>query len=202
MENTYQNILGSERTVEIIFIEEAIRKYCKTRSSLLDIGGVPTTSEQMSGVYQCIKSLLLDYKVSDFRPSEYQGDFVQINFGDTKFDSCMFLSSLEHFPQCTESDIVYRDNYDRKGYEKALSILKEKGIIFLTVPFGKHVWQPYHQNYNWDGILNLTKGSTILESYTYRLINNVWTISDPSTMEDILYTDKAYGVGCFILQKN
>jgi len=202
MNQSYQNTLGSERTVEIIFIEEAIRKYCQPGSSLLDIGGVPTTTEQMTGVYNCINSLSLKYDVSDFRHCKYQGDFVQIDFGQTTFDTCMFLSSLEHFPQCTESDLTFRDNYDRKGYEKALSILNDKGYIFLTVPFGKHVWQPYHQNYNWQGILDLTKGSTIVESFTYRLIDNVWTLSDPNTMEDILYTDRAYGVGCFILQKD
>ena len=96
---------------------------------------------------------------------------------------------------------MFREGYDRKGYEKALSILNDGGYIFLTVPFGKHVWQPYHQNYNWQGILDLTKGSKIIESYTYRLINEEWVITDPNEMEDVLYTDRAFGVGCFILQK-
>lgn len=201
MKESYYNTLGSERTVEVLFIQEAISKYCKFGSSVLDIGGVPTSENQMIDVYIAIKNLHLDYKITDFRRSDYQGDFINIDFQDKKFDTCIFLSSLEHFPQCTESDLVFREGYDRKGYEKALSVLNDSGYIILTVPFGKHIWQPYHQNYNWNGILNLTQGSKIIESYTYELIEDKWILTDPKSMEHILYTDRAYGVGCFILQK-
>ena len=120
------------------------------------------------------------------------------------------MSSLEHFSQCTESDVIYRDKYDIKGFQKALQVLNPNGLIFLTVPFGKHRWQNFHQNYNWDGILELTKGSTIVESYTYRLHNEqvsgphngLWILEDPKTMEDVLYEDRAFGVGCFVLRKD
>ena len=152
-----------------------------------------------------LKENKIDYRISDFRGGHYPGDFVEYNFGDEKFDMGVFLSSLEHFPKCTESDSQWREGYDRKGYEKALSILKDNGYIFLTVPFGKHRWQPngFHQNYNWQGILNLTEGSKIIESHTYTLNEEdyEWVKTDPHSMEEVLYTDKAYGVGLFILQK-
>jgi hypothetical protein len=115
----------------------------------------------------------------------------------------MFISSLEHFSQCTEGDVIYREGEDNKGFQKALSLLKDSNsVIFLTVPFGFHKWQPYHQNYDWNGILKLTKGSSIIESYTYRLIddNKSWKLWDPKDMTDVFYTDKAYGVGCFVLK--
>ena len=159
MEQTISNYLNSERSVEVIFIEEALKKCYQPGNAVLDIGGVPTNSVWLSDFYNYIKDNKIDYRVSDFRQCDYPGDFVQINFGDQKFDINIFLSSLEHFPQCTESDVIFREGYDRKGYEKALSILNDGGYILLTVPFGKHVWQPYHQNYNWQGILDLTKGS-------------------------------------------
>ena len=111
------------------------------------------------------------------------------------------MSSLEHFPQCTESDLIFREGYDKKGFEKALHLLTPQGYIFLTVPFGKHRWQNFHQNYNYEGILNLTKGTSIQESYTYSLIENKWILTNPLEMENILYTDKCYGVGCFVLKK-
>jgi len=203
MDKEYINNLGSERSVEVIFIEQILKKYYKEGNIVLDIGGVPTTDQHLASFYKFVNDSNIDYRISDFRGGTYVGDFVEYDFKNDTFDIAIFLSSLEHFPQCTESDVIYREGYDKKGFEKALSILNENGIIFLTVPYGKHRWQEYHQNYNWDGILNLTSGSTILEHYTYRLYtDNTWKLEDPHNMEDIIYSDKAYGVGCFVLQKN
>ena len=205
MENNYFNNLGSERSVEVIFVEYALRKYYKNNDVILDIGGVPTTDMHLNHFKQYISDNNIDYRISDFRGGHYQGDFVEYNFTET-FDIGIFLSSLEHFPKCTESDSIWREGYDRKGYEKSLQILNPNGYIFLTVPFGKHRWQPngFHQNYNWQGILDLTKGSTIVESHTYALSEdeNEWVKTHPNLMEEILYTNRAGGVGCFILQKN
>jgi len=203
MESVISNNLGSERSVEVLFIEEYVKKYYTPGNVVLDIGGIPTNSAHLSKFYNFLTENRVDYRVSDFRPCNYPGDFVQYDFKDEKFDMAIFLSSLEHFPQCTESDVVYRHGYDKLGYQKALSILKPGGYILLTVPFGKFVWQPYHQNYDWPGILNLTEGSNIVESYTYRLheFEGEWRIDNPENMTDILYTHKAYGVGCFVLQK-
>jgi hypothetical protein len=202
MKEKYSNTLGSERTVEVLFIEEMINKYHTPNSIVLDVGGIPSNSTHFHSIYKTIQENKIDYRVSDFRGGQYQGDFVSYDFKGEKFNLIMFLSSLEHFPQCTESDKVYREGEDRKGYEKALSILQDNGIVLLTVPFGKHRWQEYHQNYDWNGILELTKGSDIIESFTYRLIDEQWVLSDPLTMDDIIYSDRAYGVGCFVLKKN
>ena len=205
MKKTYFNNLGSERSVEVIFVEKMLKKYYKPGNIVIDIGGIPTNDLHLTNYFNYIKENKIDYRISDFRGGHYPGDFVEYNFGDEKFDMGVFLSSLEHFPKCTESDSQWREGYDRKGYEKALSILKDNGYIFLTVPFGKHRWQPngFHQNYNWQGILNLTEGSKIIESHTYTLNEEdyEWVKTDPHSMEEVLYTDKAYGVGLFILQK-
>ena len=204
MKDQYFNNLGSERTVEVLFIEESLKKYHKPNNIVLDIGGIPTSELHLHNFRKYLGENSIDYRISDFRGGHYPGDFVDFDFKTQKFDIGIFLSSLEHFPQCTESDIIYREGYDKKGYEKCLSILNEGGYIILTVPFGKHIWQEYHQNYNWEGILNLTEGSTIIESHTYMLNkeDEIWIKTNPSLMENVLYTDRAYGVGCFILQKN
>lgn len=209
MESEYNNVLGSERTVEIVFVQEMLRKYVTSGDSVLDVGGIPTSSEIMKQYRETISDLSVLYKVCDFRGGEYRGDFVCLEISEN-FNFVIFLSSLEHFPQCTESDVVYRDGYDVKGYLKALSILKPGGLILLTVPFGKHRWQNYHQNYNWDGILELSKGSTLLEGYTYQLYgeqvngphNGKWILQDPRKMEEVMYEDRAFGVGCFVFRKD
>ena len=202
MKVEYINDMGSERTIETRFVEEMLLKYASIETSLLDVGGIPSTPTDLVRVKECIKNIGLNYKISDFRGGDYPGDFCTFDFGELLFDIILFLSSLEHFPQCTEGDMVKREREDKKGFKKALQILKPKGKVILTVPFGKPVWQNYHQNYDMDLILDLTEGSSIIESYTYRLHEDTWVLSDPSSMTDILYTDRAYGVGCFVLEKN
>lgn len=205
----YDNSLGSERTVETIFVNEMVDKYYKKNYKILDVGGIPTKMQEMQTFYNYIKDNNIDFKICDHRGGDYQGDFVQIDFTGQNFDIIIFLSSLEHFPQCTESDTIYREGYDRKGFEKALEILNKDGIIILTVPFGKQRWQPFHQNYDLDGIINLTQGSTIIEQHIYKLTNEQdggprvgkWVKSNHTEMSEILYTDRAFGVGCFVLQK-
>jgi SAM-dependent methyltransferase len=197
----YINDLGSERSVEIPFTIEAIKRFSKEGQLILDVGGIPTNSNIYSPVINEITNKKCHYSVSDFRPCTYQGDFVTYNFNNQLFDIIMFISSLEHFPQCTEGDMNFRPNEDRKGFLKALSILKEGGYIFLTVPYGDPVWQPYHQNYDYNKLLELTEGAKIIESYTYKLKDNKWVADDVNNFQGIRYTTKAYGVGCFILQK-
>jgi len=207
MKKKIENILGTERTVEVQFINEIVQKYLPDGSLIIDIGGKPTRDHEMKEFYSTINNKLYDYRVCDFRGGEYPGDFLQIDFKDTTFDAAIFLSSIEHFPQCTESDLVYREGYDRKGYQKALELLNSNGYIFLTVPMGKHIWQNYHQNYNYQGILNLTDGSKIVEEFVYVLDipTETWNLqTKPYEINHILYTNYDRGaecVGCFVLQK-
>lgn len=214
--NFILDIYDSERSVEIPFICSAIIAHCKKDGVILDVGGVPTNDEFNDPIKSTIEFGCYDYRVADFRGGEYQGEFIEYDFKDEKFDTVMFLSSLEHFPMCTEDtrhggmaelspNWHYKEGEDIRGYQKALSILKDKGKIILTVPFGKPVWQDYHQNYNWEKLLELTKGSTIIEKQTFTLKDTSkpfhWEQTEPEDMEDIIYDDRAHGVGCFVMQK-
>jgi len=193
------NFLGSERSVELVFVAEILQKYCLNKK-LLDVGGIPTSQEGGKILLDSIVTNKILYDIADFRGGKYKGDFVTIDIPEL-YDAILFLSSLEHFPQCTEGDMNFRLNEDRKGFEKALSILVDEGIIILTVPFGFPIWQPYHKNYDMKSILELSSGAKLLESYTYRLIGNDWILSNPDSMLDVYYTDRAYGVGCFVFRK-
>jgi hypothetical protein len=185
MQDSYFNMLGSERTVEIQFVVEKLNQLSNENNNLkmLDVGGVPSTISEFQPVVDSIRNNNINYKVADFRGGDYVGDFVTIDIPE-QFDACMFLSSLEHFPQCTEGDMQYRDKEDVKGFKKSLSILKENGYVILTVPFGEYIWQPYHQNYDYNGLLELTKGSSIKEQYFYRLEGSEWLLTkDYQTLE-------------------
>ena len=217
-----KDIHDSERSVEIPFTCGAIITHCRKNGVILDVGGIPTNPTMNNPIKSLIHFGCYDYRVADFRGGEYQGEFIEYDFKGEKFDTVMFLSSLEHFPMCTEDtrhggngrdgiaenslDWQYKEGEDRRGYQKALSILKDKGKIILTVPFGKPLWQHYHQNYNWEKLLKLTKGSTIIEKETFTLRDQskpfYWEQTEPEDMEDIIFDDRAHGVGCFVMQKD
>jgi hypothetical protein len=116
MQDSYFNMLGSERTVEIQFVVEKLNQLSNENNNLkmLDVGGVPSTISEFQPVVDSIRNNNINYKVADFRGGDYVGDFVTIDIPE-QFDACMFLSSLEHFPQCTEGDMQYRDKEDVKS---------------------------------------------------------------------------------------
>ena len=209
----YPNIFKGERLVEVCFAVEMLEKFAAEKPqgfSVLDVGGVPSEYCQNYAIYKTLSSMNVDYKISDFRagaiqdnvgfqmnlPVAYQGDFVTMSIDD-EFDTIFFLSSLEHFPQCTESDRVFREGEDRKGFEKALSLLAPSGRIVLTVPFGEPKFEDYQQIYNLDLISTLVEGTEILEHHTYGLVDNVWV---KDTAENLSSLDP-FGVGCFLLEK-
>ena len=213
MLNEYPNIFKGERLVEVCFVVETMERFSAENPngfSVLDVGGVPSEYFQNYPIYKALEDMRVNYKISDFRggrhqdnagvqmqlPVAYQGDFVSLNISE-KFDVIIFLSSLEHFPQCTESDKIFREGEDRKGFEKALSLLNPGGNIVLTVPFGYPKFENYQQNYDIELIYKLTEGTKILEQHIYGLVDNVWT---KDTAENLGTLDP-YGVGCFLLGK-
>lgn len=200
MNITYSNTFNSERSVEIEFFAEKISQFSSS-DLVLDCGGIPSVREFNKKMYDAITSSKCIYKISDFRGGDYHGDFVHYNFGETKFDKILFLSSLEHFPQCTEGDMVFRRDEDRAGFQKALSILKDGGEILLTVPFGKCEWFSYHYSYNMDRILFISEGSTITEQYIYTLKNNEWVLTNIEDTQDIRNPGPVNGVGLFVFRK-
>lgn len=213
MLDKYPNIItNNERLVETCFVIEKLKNlYNQTPAlSVLDVGGVPSEYFYNYPIYKNVANMPgIDYKISDFRsgniqdnsgfrmslPVAYAGDFVSMNIPE-KFDAIIFLSSLEHFAQCTESDGVFRDGEDRKGFEKALSLLNPSGKIILTIPFGVPKFESYYQTYDLDLVNSLVAGSDMLEYYTYELIDDVWCIGDPETLGQ----SSSFGIGCFLLE--
>ena len=189
---------GSERDVEVQFIAEYLNNHPNT--NMVDVGGMPTDGDPYPEIKSAIERNNIIMEICDFRGGDFVGDFITYQF-DKKFDGVLFLSSLEHFPQCTEGDMIYREGEDIRGFQKAIDILKPEGRIFLTVPYGNPIWQPYHQNYNMDKILELSKGTVIEAQCTYKLLGENWVLSDPNSFDDIYYTNRAYGVGCFVFKK-
>ncbi|MHA1931938.1 MAG: class I SAM-dependent methyltransferase [Promethearchaeota archaeon] len=193
---------GTEKSVEWDFMQEMLEKY-GTRARVLDVGGIPSHPEYHSILATLISELGFKYEIADQRGAcNFCGDFVRYPFKENdRWDIIMFISSIEHFPRNFDGDKRFREGYDRLAFKKAMEILKPNGYIFITVPFGKCYWQDWHQNYDWRHIEWLSYGSELIESYTYSLEGEEWIETSPELMKDIEYTDKCYGVGCFVFQK-
>ena len=207
MKKLYENLkadLVSERVVEVDFIIEMFDKYFEPGNVVLDIGGIPSRQYENQPIIDTIKKSGAQYYVADHRGGDFQGDFVNYNFEDKKFDIGIFLSSLEHFPQCTEGDMVVREKEDVKGFHKALSLLNDGGIVFLTIPYGVDQWYNYHQSYDHNTILELTEGSDIIEECIYVLnSDNKWESKTAEEVKEIEINNKrVVCVGCFICKKN
>jgi len=194
----------SERVVEANFIIEMFNKYFNPGDVVLDIGGIPSRHYENKPILENISRAGAQYYVADFRGGDFQGDFVTYDFGERKFDINIFLSSLEHFPQCTEGDMKFREKEDVKGFQKALSITNTDGKIFLTVPYGVDAWYNYHQSYDDNTILDLTEGSTIIEEFIY-MVNDEqkWELKLADEVNGVTIDNtRVTCVGCFVCQKD
>ena len=205
MKNSYKNLkegFVSERVVEIDFLIEVYNKYFSEGKSVLDIGGIPSRDYENQSLIDTIKNSGAEYYVSDFRGGDFKGDFVSYNFGNRKFDIEIFLSSLEHFSQCTEGDMKFRDHEDYNGFQKALSILNDDGVIFLTIPYGIDKWYNYHQSYDSKTILELTKGSKIIEEFIYVYDGSEWVLKTSKEINEMeIDNGVVTSVGCFVCSK-
>jgi hypothetical protein len=201
MKTVIPNDLNSERSVELRFVGELAETW--KNKQILDVGGIPTLVKEWSPI---VSKLTINnlYQVCDFRGGAYQGDFVTYNFEYRKFDIIMFISSLEHFPQCTESDLVFREGYDKKAIEKAIGMLNFGGRLVLTVPYGKTFkWQNYHHTYNYQIIDEMFRGMKMRNYFTYYLQNNEWSLEKVKEFPD--WHDpsgKVHGVLCAVFEKN
>jgi SAM-dependent methyltransferase len=189
---------NTERTVELPFICESIKKYC-TNKSILDVGGIPTDADINKPMIDALLEVNAQYSICDLAGGDFVGDFFSIDFG-RNFDVIIFLSSLEHFPW---NDGSYAPDLDRAAFIKALNILKARGIILFTAPIGPNRWEGTFQSYDKAAIKRLSEGSSIEESYCYRKFNDKWILTDPDTMLDIPVKIGLHvmGVGCYVFKK-
>jgi SAM-dependent methyltransferase len=193
----YSNNLQSERSVEVVFITEQVETFEKT-DRILDFGGIPTEPRYNQPIYDELKKVGCQYEITDFRGGQWQGSFMEIDFGDVKFDRVIALSALEHTPFCTESpNPVLKLDEDKAVFQKLLDLLKPGGAFYLTVPFGKPKWWNYHHSYDFERILYISDGAKVEECFIYTLQNENWVLTKMEDTLNISNPGPINGVGLF-----
>ena len=151
-----ESVRHNDRYIEYPFVLENLSS---KSVKILDVGCAGSMLPKL------IEAIGHNVQGLDIRKSEYtQGDICYAPFSNSSFDIVTMVSTLEHIGLSGR----YRAEDDELGDMKALDevyhILKPKGILLLTVPFGKeYKITKYHRIYN----LEVLKG--LLERFSYTM---------------------------------
>jgi SAM-dependent methyltransferase len=199
----------SERCVEIPW---ALSKY-SGEQTVLDIGYANAEERYIRALLTLkiphLHGLDICQKTIDGIIS-HQGDLRSTDFDDDFFDMVFCISTIEHIGR---DNSVYKadssedtNTGDFEAFKELYRIIKQKGKIVLTVPFGKFF------NYGWfihydENRLNKLLGSCpfeIMEMDFFRYEDG-WKPCDKSALTETLYKDNnapaAAGLVCVLLEK-
>lgn len=103
-------------------------------------------------------------------------DITKTSFPDNYFDAITAISTIEHIGISGRHGSEEDPEADKKTIDEIRRILKPRGVILLTVPFGKaKVIKPYSRIYDGDLINKLLKGLKIEnEEYYIQDKNDDW----------------------------
>jgi SAM-dependent methyltransferase len=170
----------NERIIEIPFVIDRLAQMAKS-SRILDLG--------------CMESALplflagLGFQVTglDFRRYPYrvpnfefvQGSILDLPFEKGTFDAATCVSTIEHIGIGFYSDPKDNLSADRKGMLEIQRVLKPKGLLILTVPFGKALVNQQQRIYDHAGLARLLEGFSVKTTQFFKNTqvtggNNFW----------------------------
>ena len=159
----------SERLVEQPFIFKQIRN---PPAKVLDIGcweSIVPIQLAMLGYHVTgidIQNYGYTHPNFDFIPD----DFNKHDFGTEKFDIITDISAIEHFGLLFYGNKNRDDNADKKAMAKINQLLKPKGQLLFTAPFGVHgEVKNFERIYDMNDIKAMLQGFKILEMKAYLL---------------------------------
>ena len=161
----------SERLVEQPFI---FRNIHSPPASVLDIGcweSIVPIQLAMLG-YQVTGIDIQNYGYTHPNFDFIQDDFNKHDFGKKKFDIITNISAIEHFGLLSYTNATRDDDGDKKAMAKIKRLLKPKGQLLFTAPFGIHgEVENFERIYDMKDIHAMFQGFKILEMKAYSLAN-------------------------------
>ena len=197
--------LYSERPAEIPFVLDNLPE---PPAKLLDVSCSysPFLLEMDKQGFDACGIDLLDYGVpySKF----IKADARNIPFEDKSFDVVTCISSLEHYGLVEtpyHSDTVYDPEAPFKALREMARVLKDDGIIILTLPFGcaEGGWVAWIKFYNSALIKQLIDIAdlNIIKKQIKVLKDNTWEEISEKEGEKILTTNRVSCNICLVLKK-
>ncbi len=130
-------------------------------------------------------------------------DLKKIPIESNYFDLVSSISTMEHLGLPRFGETPDKDA-DIKGMKELIRVLKPKGHIILTVPFGKPIiFQNKHRVYDKKALKKLIGNLKIVKQEFFAPVDNILTFR-PCTQEEVFLVDTktgTYGVNCIVAQK-
>lgn len=194
---------SNERVVEIPFVFQNLN--FEKGARILDFGCTDSklSIELASKGYKVTGTDLREYEFRHPNLNFVNGDFGKNSFDKESFDAVVAISAVEH---CGLSD--YGENKFEHGDYKIVKemhrILKPKGRLIITVPFGKQGQTKGYRVYNKESLYSLLRDFKIKkEEYFIGENQKYWLPTTEKELENTDSVSKGFvqGVACIAAEK-
>lgn len=203
-------VLG-ERQVEIPWVVNQLQK---TSGSCLDVGSAGADYLlDLKDHGRNVTRLDQNKIPEDGFSTIIAGDIRSVGFSD-KFDTVMFISSLEHVGLSAygfiEKDTTDPVEIQRLAFERAFSFVKNDGIMIVTLPFGCFENSGWYITYTREMVDALIGAKEVICENYFTLDKETWTYNEvPRHMCPLEGQDwpranfsRAATVCCLVLKKS
>jgi SAM-dependent methyltransferase len=171
----------NERIVEKNFVLQSLaRSYNSAQIQILDIGSAESSlAYELASLNYAVTAI--DIRVMSLSHPNLKfikSDICQPDLDKSSFDCVIALSTIEHIGLGWYGDEV-GEGLDRQAVNQIHALLKPKGIMILTVPYGNASLTPVHRIYDRKSLQNLIEGFNVVSSaYGIRIDNFTYTVTD------------------------
>ena len=152
----------------------------------------------------------LDVWTLDVRKYEYAalsdhlhvivGDIEKTEFEDNFFDAVSAISTLEHIGLGRYGDKI--DNHgDKKAVSEIKRIISSKGLVLVTVPFGRSHTSKLHRVYDKERLMSLVEEFKIQKVEYFSNTGKLWKSTDEEQVKKVDSSLKEKAVACLKLVK-
>lgn len=135
---------------------------------------------------------------------QIEGDIRKTDFKDNLFDCISCISTLEHIGVEGRYGVEKDEFGDLKAMKEMLRILKPKGQLLLTVPYGAQDVLPINKLYNRNRMEQLFYGYKVLkeEYLKYNKEYGIWlSVSEKEASTTEWQKERWYSLAFYILEK-
>ncbi|MDE1725690.1 MAG: class I SAM-dependent methyltransferase, partial [Thaumarchaeota archaeon] len=171
----YNHLPMSERFDEYFWV----LKNLGINGKILDVGCSESIFAQELSKIKTLDVYGIDIRSPEFTPKFkfFIEDATATHFKDKFFDIITIISSIEHFGLDFYGNKKIDENADLKTMKELKRILKDNGIIFLTIPYGRE-WKSWYRRYDDIRLKILMKDFEILELKYLKQTHIGWEETD------------------------